>query len=720
MATTQPAAIAAVRTQDFVNTLGINTHIDFANYGYQNLQTVEAAINYLGVKNLRDSAEAPTDAVTWLQVAQATGAKFDDYVAETSPAGMATDLSYVATLASEGILNFIEGGNEEDDSYPASLGNTLQITAQFQQQVYSTGQSLGLPVINMSFGSGWTPANNYQGDYGAVGDLSNYATYGNAHTYPNVGQSTDWSMQRLNGLAKLADSADPVITTEIGWNESQGFGQTNIAKYVVQAALDGMKDGDVKTYYYALFDDGSGLFGLMNQDGTPKPAGTALHNLTALLSDPGTSASTFTPGSLSYALSGTTASDNALLMEKSDGSYWLSLWNESDAAHQVTVTLPSAATQIAVFDPLTGTSATQTVANAAAITVSVSDTPLILEVSGLAGNSPSPAPVPAPPPAPAPAQAPTPQDLTVTAPATESATAGTTLSITGASISDAWAASAPGAMTLNVWDTGAGTIAIAGSTATSSGWISLSGSLSQLNTDLASLTYESSAAGSDTITIDVWNQAGVEAQQTIGVTIASPPPVTPPQLTQSPPTAPTEITIASTDANPVVLDSYVTITATAGNHMLFIGGTHDVAILTGGTESVQAMQGYNSITTGTANDTITVAGTGNVVNAGAGGNTISDSGSGNTIVMPAAGAGMDQIYGDVLRNGDLFDFTRALKPTAWNGSASTVGQFLHISTSKNDAILSISNTANGRAVKIADFHSSGAVNMSTLLAHSIL
>ena len=159
----------------FIGTLGINTHLDFDTDGYQNLATVESDIEYLGVTIIRDSAETATDAQTWLQVAQATGAKFDDYIAETSPAGMAQDLSYVTQLAQEGILASIEGGDEEDDAYPASLGNTLPITAQFQQQVYALGQSLGLPVINMSFGAGWTAANDWQGDYGAVGNLSAYA-----------------------------------------------------------------------------------------------------------------------------------------------------------------------------------------------------------------------------------------------------------------------------------------------------------------------------------------------------------------------------------------------------------------------------------------------------------------------------------------------------------------------------------------------------------------
>ena len=113
--------------------------------------------------------------------------------------------------------------------------------AQFQQQVYATGHSLGLPVINMSAGAGWTAANNWQGDYGAVGDLSAYADFANAHTYPNAGQGTDWSMQRLNGLAHLAAASRPVITTEIGWDENQGFAQADVARFALDAVLDGAR-----------------------------------------------------------------------------------------------------------------------------------------------------------------------------------------------------------------------------------------------------------------------------------------------------------------------------------------------------------------------------------------------------------------------------------------------------------------------------------------------
>src|SRR5579872_2486589 len=202
------------RVADFTGTLGINTHIDFAAYGYQNLSIVESAINYLGLKNLRDSPESASDVGpngSWQQVATATGAKFDAYIPEGSLANMQASLSLMPQLAGQGILNSIEGGNEEDDSYPASLGNTLAITANFQKNnVWSMGQQLNLPVINMSFGAGWTADNGWIGDYASVGDLTSYATYGNAHTYPTPGQTPDSAIQRLNGLAQLADSGDPV------------------------------------------------------------------------------------------------------------------------------------------------------------------------------------------------------------------------------------------------------------------------------------------------------------------------------------------------------------------------------------------------------------------------------------------------------------------------------------------------------------------------------
>ena len=531
----------AVSARSFVLTLGIDTHIDFGQYGYQNLAITESAINYLGVKNIRDSAATSMDAQTWLQVAQATGAKFDDFIGEASPGQMQVELGYIKQLASEGILNYIEGGNEEDDPYAANLGNTLAITAQFQQQVYAIGQQAGLPVINMSFGAGWTAANNWHGDYDKVGNLSAYANYANAHTYPNPGQTPDSTIQQLNSDALLAAAGRPIMTTEIGW-DGNTFSQGAVAQYVVQAALDGMKDGDVKMYYYALFNDGSGNFGLMNSNGTPLPAGTALHDLTTLLADTGANAASFTPGSLNYTLSGTQGGDNTLLMQKSDGSDWLAVWNESAGTHTVTLDLANTATQIMVFDPVTGTSSIKSASNSNSISVTLGNDPLLIEVvpagasastsgtgssTGTATNTGTSGPSGSSSSGTTGTTGGSSPDPVLTVPASEKVAAGAGVAISGVAVADPWAATNPGTLALNVWDQ-SGTLKINGQTFGPGGGPvaggMFSGSLAQINADLAALSYTAGAnAGSDTITVDVWDQAGVEVKKTIPVTVTAAP-----------------------------------------------------------------------------------------------------------------------------------------------------------------------------------------------------
>src|ERR1700761_5962650 len=106
--------LSAISAQTFTNTLGVNTHIDFDAYGYQDLATVESSLDYLGVSDVRDAPANSYDLTAWQQVAQATGVKFDAYIPQVSPANMQASLALIPQLAQDGILNFIEGGDEED------------------------------------------------------------------------------------------------------------------------------------------------------------------------------------------------------------------------------------------------------------------------------------------------------------------------------------------------------------------------------------------------------------------------------------------------------------------------------------------------------------------------------------------------------------------------------------------------------------------------------
>ena len=259
------SSTTAIQAAQFVDSIGVNTHLDFTGSSYSNLGAVENAINYLGVKNLRDSPENTADLGAggwWQQVANATGAKFDAYIPEGSVANMQTSLGYMSTLAGQGILKFIEGGNEEDQSYATSQGNSLATTAQFQQQLYTLGHQLGLKVINMSFGVGW--ASSPTGDYGKVGNLAAFTDYANAHVYPGTGNTPGDTLSALAADANLAAVGKPVINSELGWyttgstTDASSVSLAVQAKYTLDGLLDAYKAGSPQTYLYELLDQHAG------------------------------------------------------------------------------------------------------------------------------------------------------------------------------------------------------------------------------------------------------------------------------------------------------------------------------------------------------------------------------------------------------------------------------------------------------------------------------
>jgi len=558
--------VSATSTENFINSIGINTHIDFTSYSSQ-LSTVEADINYLGVKNIRDSAESSADLGTnglWQQVANATGAKFDAYAAEGSVATMESSFNNALTLAGQGIIKYIEGGNEEDQSYSESLGNSLATTAAFQQTVYAKAHALGISVINMSFGTGWS---NATGDYGTVGNLAAYTNYANDHVYFGTGNTPLSTIQSLNSDAELAASGKPVINTEMGWyTDSNGTTDTSSsslteqAKYMLDGLMDAYQAGDAMTYLYELLDEGTNTtdsednFGLFYANGSAKPAATALHNLTTLLADTGTAAATFTPTGLSYQLTGMTSADHSMLLQKSDGSFWLAVWDEARlssattgaaitvANQSITLTLATAAATIEIFDPLTGTTAIQTVSNASTVTLSVPDHPILVEIipgtststgststsSGSTSTSTSTGSSSTTTTTTTTTTTATASDLTVVVPTTaDVAYTSQTTKLAGVSISDAWAANHVGSMALNLTAghnaleiTSGGTV----ETIAAGHTLNLSGSLAILNADLATLEIVGgSTTGTDSITVDVWNQGGVESTKTLSVSLQAAP-----------------------------------------------------------------------------------------------------------------------------------------------------------------------------------------------------
>jgi hypothetical protein len=105
--------------------------------------------------------------------------------------------------------------------------------------------------------------------------------------------------------------------------------------YMPRAILEQAIHGIRRTYIYELIDQGraaagdTGMYGLAHNDGSPKPAFTALKNLIEILSDPSPqSKEMFQPQNLQFSLADAPASLHYLVMAKRDGSYYIAFWLE--------------------------------------------------------------------------------------------------------------------------------------------------------------------------------------------------------------------------------------------------------------------------------------------------------------------------------------------------------------------------------------------------------
>ncbi len=95
------------------------------------------------------------------------------------------------------------------------------------------------------------------------------------------------------------------------------------------------------------------------------------------------------------------------------------------------------------------------------------------------------------------------------------------------------------------------------------------------------------------------------------------------------------------------------------------------------------------------------------------------SGSGHSYVLPVAGSGAEIFTTNILTRGDTLDLRTALAATNWNGSASTLTNYLTVADLAQGATLSISATSGGSGVAIATIDGTATATLSSLLAHSI-
>jgi len=334
----QTAAAAPIPSRpadSFVGSIGVNTHFYYSDTPYvERFEQVKQRLAELGVRHVRENIAPDNrpDQYRRLRELAATGIKADLILGDPRNGISTLDhmLSVVKTELT-GALDAVEGPNEFNAQ---GVANWAPMLREYQQHLYTAVKSdpslSPLTVIGPSI-TNW-------GDAEELGDISGMLDVGNAHPYTSKPPETVVT-EALERSAQTA-GAKPAFTTETGYDTAMNYTgpesflpvtEAAQAVYMPRVFLEHFRRGVSRTYSYELLDefpdpkltDRESNFGLLRNDLSKKPAFDALRNLIGILKDPGSS---FTPGSLDYSLEGNQEGLRQVLLQKSDGSFYLAVW----------------------------------------------------------------------------------------------------------------------------------------------------------------------------------------------------------------------------------------------------------------------------------------------------------------------------------------------------------------------------------------------------------
>jgi hypothetical protein len=391
----------------FIANLGINTHLGYGNTPYYGqAQSVISALQYLGINTVRDQPPGYTKdqtTITTNAAVAAAGVQFDALLVGNGPVDITDTIAGLVAFQQDypGSIAAIEGPNEIN-GWPITydgLTNTYAAGAQVTQDLWSAVQSTpslqAVPVyaLTLSYGITGVAAGEAQ-----LGDLSPYVTYGNAHFYAS---STNVWQETVPYWLPILTQDTPgrqTVMTETGYTTTPSYvDELSAAKYNLNTLMENALNGIAKTYLYELVDEDtntsgttvSDYFGEFHGDWTPKVGATAIHNLTTVLKNAGggTASKAF-----NYNVTGLPATGHSFLLA-SNTAMELAVWIDATVydsanavdiaapAYPVTVNLGATYANVAVYDPMVGTTPIATYSNVNTVSISVVDHPLIVQVN---------------------------------------------------------------------------------------------------------------------------------------------------------------------------------------------------------------------------------------------------------------------------------------------------------------------------------------------------
>jgi hypothetical protein len=398
----------AKKSDTFVDSIGVNVHLFFTDTAYKNFSSIiKPKLQELGIRHIRDNGISDPAYYSRLKELRQLGIKTT--LISGYPGITPTQyLQVVKTLGN--VVEAVEGPNEynvylNNPNWASTLRNYMK---ELYPLIKGDSATKNLPVIGPSLAS-WS-----ESDYKAVGDLSAYLDFGNSHAYYgglNPGIDCWWKSPKKTYLDTYLDTAKyisgnkPIKITETGQhnavntNESYNLPSSEdvSGKYIPRQLLLNFNKSVKQTYLYELIDLFSDPqrkniehnYGLLRNNGENKPAFLATRDLIQLLKD---QKSSFTPRTLNYELTGDVSNVQHTLLQKSNGKFYLILWNEVssyDYSNKKVINVPSQTVNLVL-----NTSMSQTVTYSlnpslkkigefydTTISLEVSDYPLIVELT---------------------------------------------------------------------------------------------------------------------------------------------------------------------------------------------------------------------------------------------------------------------------------------------------------------------------------------------------
>lgn len=337
------AGIQAIWSDDLVEATSINTHLNWRSSVWATNPAWKQAFAELGLRYTRSGMFRNTGAIQdWKDI----GAKLiyvsgdGDNINRTEVAN-----SLDVLVENAAITHAIEGPNEPNEGYHEGWAErTKDYQAWLYDEVKSRQAIASKHIIGPSVWSGEDKG------YAALGDMSDVMTIGNLHYYTGGCRPTVTAQGPDSGAASTLNEAIndaeglapglPIWITETGWSVggpgcalSQWFVTDNAqAKYIPRMLMEAFIRSIDHVALYTLLDDDRNpprYHGLMKQDMSKRASYGALKRTLALYKDDGPRPSL---GKLDYAVQYPSPSLHALpLMQKSDGRFLITMWNDVDS-----------------------------------------------------------------------------------------------------------------------------------------------------------------------------------------------------------------------------------------------------------------------------------------------------------------------------------------------------------------------------------------------------